>query len=118
MSHGKIRHVEIAGRSGPELEAFYARLFGWTMKPRDMAGYRYADVETPAPMGQTVGVRHEPDGAPELVIYVEVDDLEATVREAEAMGAELRIPPMEYGPQRFALINDPEGNPVGLLAGD
>ncbi|MEM9301008.1 MAG: VOC family protein [Pseudomonadota bacterium] len=117
MSHGQIRHIEIAGRTGPELEAFYAKLFGWGINARDMAGYRYADVTAPSTR-PGMGIRHEPDGHPEVVIYVEVDDLEEAVREAEILGAEIRIPPMEYGAQRFALINDPEGNPVGLLAPD
>ncbi len=118
MAHGSIRHIEIAGRDGPKLEEFYQLLFGWRMKPQDLAGYRYTDVTPPAaaPGGPTGGIRHEPDGKPELVVYVEVDDLETTVDLAEDLGAEVRIPPTEHGGNRFALINDPEGNPIGLLA--
>lgn len=108
----KIKHVEIAGVDGEKLEAFYSRLLGWNIKRRDMGGFAYGDVKTND--GPSIGFRHEPDGKAELVIYVEVEDLEGAVETAESMGATIRIPPMQYGELRFALLADPEGNAVGL----
>ncbi len=108
----KIKHIEIAGVDGDRLQTFYAELFGWTIKNRDVGGFTYGDVDTQA--GPSIGFRHEPEGRAELVIYIEVDDLDAAFDKAKTLGAGVRIPPMQYGELRFALIEDLEGNSVGL----
>ena len=107
-----IKHVEIAGLDGKKLKAFYSDLFDWEINRREIAGFDYYDaVGHEAP---TLGIRHEPEGQPEIVVYVEVKDLNAAVEKAQKLGASVRIPPMQYGELSFALINDPEGNPIGL----
>ncbi|HUF04380.1 MAG TPA: VOC family protein [Aridibacter sp.] len=108
----KPKHIEIAGVDGGALRDFYTSVFGWRIEKRDMAGFDYYDIATGE--GPTAGIRHEPEGKAELVVYFEVDDLEETVERAESAGALVRIPPMEYGDLKFALIEDPEGNPIGL----
>ncbi|MEL7536235.1 MAG: VOC family protein [Pseudomonadota bacterium] len=107
-----IKHIEIAGVDAEKLEAFYGQLFGWAITTRNVAGFDYRDVDLPGDLSG--GIRQEPDGPAEIVIYVEVDELEAAVGRAEALGARIRIPPMDYGELRFALVTDPEGNPIGL----
>ena len=108
----EIRHVEIAGADGRRLRDFYQRLFGWEIARREIAGFDYYDVRSGSAV--TAGIRHEPAGSAEIVVYVEVDDVAASVAEAERLGAKVRIPPMEHGTLRFALVEDPEGNPIGL----
>lgn len=108
-----IRHIEIAGIDGTQLKEFYGDLFDWKMVPKDIPGVQYYDFE-PA-VGVTGGIRHEPEGVAEVVIYVGVESLDEAVAKAVALGATVRIPPMEYGELRFAMIVDPQGNPVGLL---
>ncbi len=108
----EVKHIEIAGTNGEQLAKFYRELFDWKISQRDMAGFAYHDIATAK--GPSMGIRHEPEGKPELVIYIEVSDLDASFAAAESLGATVRIPPMQYGELRFALINDPEGNPIGL----
>ncbi len=108
----RIKHVEIAGIDGEGLQRFYGELFGWNIKHRDVGGFDYFDVDVPGSI--TAGIRHEPKGQPEIVVYVEVIDLDRSVEDAEALGATIRIPPVQHGNLRFALIEDPEGNPIGL----
>lgn len=109
----KIKHIEIAGVEGGKLRSFYAELFDWTITRKDNVEYEYYDIE----FGDepSAGIRHEPDGKPEIVVYIEVSDLQWSVDKAKSLGATTRIPPMEYGEVRFALIEDPEGNPIGLI---
>ena len=107
-----IKHIEIAGKDGSGLRDFYSSVFGWEISSRDMGGFEYFDIETENL--STAGIRHEPEGKAEVVVYFEVDDLQEAVERAESAGAAIRIPPMEYGELRFALIEDPEGNPIGL----
>lgn len=108
------KHIEIAGPDGEELREFYASVFGWRIEKREIAGSDYYDIATSG--FPTAGIRHEPRGKAEVIVYYEVDDLDETVLRAESAGASIRIPPMEYGDLRFALIEDPQGNPIGLTA--
>ena len=108
----RIKHIEIAGVDGGRLRDFYGQLFDWPIDRRDSAGFDYYDVQAPGDF--TTGIRHEPEGCAEIVVYVEVADVRAAAARAESLGAKLRIPPMEHGDLVFALIEDPEGNPVGL----
>jgi len=110
---GKISHIEFAGPDAESLRAFYGQLFGWGTSGRDVGGYRYFDIEMPGDL--TGGIRHEPQGAAEVVAYVEVDDLDTSVQRAEALGAKVRIPLKSLGAVRFALVEDPGGNPIGLI---
>lgn len=63
----------------------------------------------------TGGIRHEPKGKAELVFYVEVDDLPAALAQAQELGATVRIPIITTPDLTFAMITDPEGNPVGMI---
>lgn len=108
----RLKHVEIAGVDGAGLERFYSRLLGWNINRRDAGGFDYGDVENDGK--PSIGFRHEPEGKAELVIYIEVDDLQAAFDRAVELGASVRIAPMQYGDLHFALIEDPEGNAVGL----
>lgn len=117
MPHPVV-HFEIAGRDGEALERFYAELFGWEISVTSAGGHRYAYVDTGAEEAVRGGIRHEPEGSAEIVLYVRVEDLEAMVQTAESAGATVRIPPMESGELRFAVIADPAGNPIGLLERD
>lgn len=110
----RIKHIEIAGRDGATLRDFYAQLFDWQIERKDVAGFDYYDIESERAGKLTAGIRHEPEGKAELVIYVEVDDLAATVDKVKSLGGSIRIPPTTYGELEFALVEDPEGNPVGL----
>ena len=109
----RVRHLEIAGKDGGRLRHFYRELFGWKIERREIAGSDYYDVEMDD--GPTLGIRHEPEGKAELVMYYEVEDLNLSVEAAVGLGAIVRIRPMEYEGLVFALLEDPEGNPVGLL---
>jgi len=110
-----IVHFEIAGRNGPELESFYARMFGWEVAHEGSGAMQYGFIKdgSAGPVGG--GFRHEPEGHPEIVLYVEVDDLESAVQQAESLGATVRIHPIDTGEITFALIVDPEGNPIGMI---
>ena len=108
----KIKHIEIAGVDGGKLKSFYGELFDWSIVHRDVSGFDYYDIEVGGE--PTAGIRHEPEGKAEIVVYIEVKELEKSVEKAKLLGAEVRIPPMEYGDLHFAVIADPEGNPIGL----
>ena len=110
-----LAHFEIAGKDGEKLESFYTSLFGWELKRVSAGGHNYAYIDTGANPGLTGGIRHEPRGAAEVVLYIEVSSVEEATRRAEELGGAVRIPPMSFEDKTFSLVQDPEGNSIGLL---
>jgi predicted enzyme related to lactoylglutathione lyase len=108
----RIKHIEFAGTDGAALREFYGALFDWPISRRESAGFDYYDVNAGGDV--TTGIRHEPEGCAEIVVYVEVENVGQAVERARELGARVRIPPMAHGQLVFALIEDPQGNPVGL----
>jgi predicted enzyme related to lactoylglutathione lyase len=112
----RIVHFEIAGRDGAKLESFYSNLFGWQIERREIGGFPYGFIKTGnSEDGFDGGIRHEPEGQPEIVVYVQVPNLSAAVAKAEELGGQVRVPPVSTEALTFAVITDPEGNPVGLI---
>lgn len=112
MAHGVI-HWEIGARDMDGLQAFYARLFGWTFTP---AGPDYALVAAEGG-GIGGGVMRAPEPMPTyLTFYVEVEDVAAALAQSTSLGGEEVVAPTPIpGVGRFAMFRDPEGHLVGVL---
>lgn len=112
MAHPVI-HFELGAPDGAGLAGIYEKLFGWDVTP---SGPEYW-LLVPGGGGIGGGVMQTAGDMPSyLTIYIAVDDLEQSLREAEALGASRQVPPTEIpGVGRFALVNDPAGHLVGLL---
>jgi uncharacterized protein len=107
-----VVYFEIGCRDRAKTDAFYAELFDWELKPEDMAT-RVAQGEGGIG-GHIVSFGHEPHH--HTIFYVGVDDLQATLDRAEALGGKTMIPPTEIPGNRgsFAWFLDPDGNTIGL----
>ncbi|MGI8645160.1 MAG: VOC family protein [Nocardioides sp.] len=120
--HGKVVHFEIPVDDGDRARSFYASAFGWTMT--EMPEMRYTMVETgpsdpqtgPTEPGFINGGMLERSGdntAPNLVI--DVDDIEAALRDVTAAGGSTVSGRQPVGEMGFsAYVRDSEGNLVGL----
>ena len=54
-------------------------------------------------------------GEPMVTVYVEVADLDSTLKQAEALGGKTVMPPMDVpGGPKLAQFADPDGNVIGL----
>ena len=104
-----ILHVDIAGAPEPEQQRFYAELFGWDVTPQ---GPGYALVKTPdgGPDGALVDADE-----PSVTIGVGVDDLDAALERAVALGGKVAMPPTDNGWVVKAQVSDPAGNLLTLL---
>lgn len=110
-----VVHVEILGSDAPRLQRFYAELFGWktTLNP---VGYGYVPVAPAPPATLTGGVGPSPQRQPLVIFYVKVADPASTLKQAEALGGRVVMPPVEVpGDIVFARFADPEGNIVGIV---
>ena len=131
MSKPVVVQFEITGRDAESLHAFYRRLFGWQLHDTpcgQTAAYKRTFAEEtgiPGGIGPTrsgANAEREKDwdgGTGQLTIYVEVDDIEKVLSQAEKLGAKVVSPVHEVpGKQlKVAFIADPEGHVLGLSQG-
>ena len=111
-----VVHFEIGSPDGEVLERFYAGLFGWHCEPVASSGgtYRMIDPGGGGIGGGLVTVAKE---SSYVTFYVRVDDLEASAARAQQLGATIRVAPRQVAPGlRSALIEDPGGHLVGMMA--
>ena len=112
-----VVHFEIMGGKGNELEKFYRVLFGWKINSDNPMKYGIIDTGG-GPRGINGGVGPAHDGNKRVSIYVQVDDLQATLDRAESLGGKTVLGPTEVaGGPKLAMFADPAGNTTGLLLG-
>lgn len=114
-----IAFFEVVSTDHERAQKFYAEMFDWQVAADPaMGGYGLVDTGAgPQGIGGGIG----PSEAPEdtgVKFYVRVPDLQAALDRAERLGGKALVPPTDlpgdYG--RFAVLADPDGNPVGLWA--
>ena len=114
MGAHPVVHFEIGAHDVDAQAGFYSELFGWDTATFD-PGYR--TIEAPDGVGIGGGIMALSDDMPNYVtVYVQTDELEATLATAVALGGRELVPPTPI-PQvgRFALFADPEGQTIGLI---
>jgi predicted enzyme related to lactoylglutathione lyase len=107
-----VVRFEVGAADHRPLVAFYAELFGWDMQT---ISETYTLVDTRGGQGLIGGVGRSGTGDPWVSFYVEVDDLQATLERAEALGGMTVVPPLEFPGMAFAMFDDPDGLLVGLM---
>jgi predicted enzyme related to lactoylglutathione lyase len=113
MARGTISHIEFPADDVERAKRFYGAVAGWEFNEMDgMPGFHL--FRTSPEAGGGLGKRGESVG--DVVrVYIDVDDLEAAVAAATANGGTVITPPSDIpGQGRYAVINDPEGNEIGL----
>jgi uncharacterized protein len=115
-----VAWFEVISADADRARKFYSELFGWTVSADPAIG-GYALVDTGAgegAIGGGIGALTGPADTPGVRIYMRVDDLDAYLDRAEKLGGRRLVPPTnlpgDFG--RFAMVADPDGNPVGLWA--
>lgn len=108
-----VVHFEIVGSDGAALQKFYGDLFDWAIDANNPMSYGSVPA---AEGGIGGGIAATQDGSALVTIYVQVDDLQAALDRAEALGAKTVMPPMDVpGGPSIAVFSDPEGNTIGLV---
>jgi predicted enzyme related to lactoylglutathione lyase len=114
MSTHNIVHIEIPLKDSKHAAEFYGKLFGW--KVEAMAEMEYVMFDTESGLG---GGFPKIDGemfqGNDVLVYVESENLEATLAEIEKAGGKTLLGKTEItGMGWFALFSDPSGNRMGL----
>ena len=118
--HGQFSWVDLASHDMGGAREFYGNVFGWQSAEMDtQGGPPYAEFRLE---GQGVGglgeMNEEMKGQgipPMWNSYISVDDVEATVKKAVELGAQVTVPPMKvFEAGWLAFIQDPTGGHVGF----
>ena len=111
-ANGKICYVEIPAIDVEASAAFYEAVFGWRLRKRGDGATAFDDT-----IGEVSGTwvtGRQPASDPGLLLYVMVDDAEATVEAIVAHGGELVQPIGGDAPEITARFRDPGGNVIGI----
>lgn len=109
-----VTQFQILAKDPDRAARFYTALFDWTVNADNPLGYRQLD--TGAARGIQGGIwPSPPDGHSFVQLFVEVEDVTATLEKAREMGGNMVIPPSKLpGGEEMAVMLDPEGIAVGL----
>jgi hypothetical protein len=100
---------QILSKSPEETAQFYAALFEWTVDADNPMGYRR--IHTGSIEGIQGGIWPAPPQAPNFVqLFMAVNDVAASVKKAESLGARTVIPPttLPEGDEMSVML-DPQG---------
>jgi predicted enzyme related to lactoylglutathione lyase len=97
---------------------FYTKLLGWTSWLDTLDGMQYAacnNGEAPVavimPISAAMG-----DMPPSWLIYLGVEDVEASAAKVQALGGDVLVGPTEHAGYKYALVKDPQGALFYLIA--
>jgi uncharacterized protein len=107
-----VVHFEIGCRDSARTQEFYSKLFDWKIQQAGAA----AMIETGGAggiNGHITSLGHEPHNF--VNVYVQVNDIEAYLAKAQALGGKKVVGPIEIPTGSFAWMADPEGTVIGLF---
>ena len=107
-----VVHFEIGCRDRAKTAQYFGELFGWQIHENGPASMIDAASQRGIP-GHITSLGHEPQHY--TIFYVQVDDVQAYLDKAVALGGKTVVPPIKTPAFTFAWFSDPEGNTIGLL---
>jgi predicted enzyme related to lactoylglutathione lyase len=110
-----VTRWQLVTRNPDRLAAFYGALCGWEIAANNALGYR--TVDTGSERGIDGGIWPAPPAAPSFAqLFIEVDDVAATVARATELGARVIVPPQTLPDgDELAVVQDPEGIAFGVM---
>ncbi len=121
QQHGAFSWCELMTRDLPTARSFYAKLFGWTLVEETVAGTDYTVVKVGereiGGMMSTDAPQVQGSPPPHWGVYVTVENVDATTKLAEEMGANILVQPTEIpNVGRFAIFKDPQGAVLSIIS--
>jgi len=107
---------EILAKDEAALSEFYAFVFGWSYETGS-AGFNYVKfpVQDTRLLGGIGQAADAPGQRPGASFYLQVPDLDTTLKRVVAGGGRPLLDPTRVDGYRFAMFTDPEGNAIGLI---
>ncbi len=118
QQHGAFSWCELMTTDVPAAIEFYSKLFGWSTEEYTGAGMPYTIVKVAGKeAGGIMKTPPEAEGMPPMWgIYVTVDDVDATAKQAGELGGKILLPPTDIPTVgRFCVIQDPQGAVISAI---
>jgi predicted enzyme related to lactoylglutathione lyase len=112
LGNGKICYIEIPAEDVAVSSKFYADVFGWKLRTRGDGEIAFDDG-----VGQVSGTwvtGRKAMSNVEIVIYVMVDDIKASVAKVKECGGKIERDVDMNAREKFAWFKDPAGNVMGI----
>jgi hypothetical protein len=117
--HGRFCWHELMTTDPKAAEGFYGKVVGWGTQPFAAAGPYTLWTKGEHGVGGLMELPAEAKAGgapPNWMQYVAVEDADATVKQAAALGARVEVPPTAIpGTGRFAVLSDPAGAHFAIL---
>jgi len=118
--HGAFSWCELLTSDAEAAKQFYGKLFNWTLEPAPISTPEMEYTLVKCGDEMVGGIMTMPPACegtpPHWGVYVTVDDVDATAKQAEEMGAKICLPPQDI-PQvgRFCVLQDPQGAMINII---
>jgi uncharacterized protein len=110
-----IIHAEIRSQDPDATRQFFADLFGWKVASEgEFPGYTFIDTGVEGGPATAIGPRQADDD--EVLFFVGVEDVAATLKKAEELGGKITQPAVELPGVSFGVFADAQGHKVGVAA--
>jgi uncharacterized protein len=115
MPHPVI-HAEIRSEDPDATRKFFADWLGWKVASEGaLPGYTFIDTGTEGGPATAIGPRQSAED--EVLFFVAVEDVAATLRKAEELGGKIIQSAQEVPGVTFGVFADTQGHRVGVAAG-
>ena len=118
-SVGTILWRDLTVEDADAVGAFYAAVVGWRTRPHPMGGYDDLEMVCPDTGRSVAGICHARGGnaslPPQWLVYVAVDDVEASAARCRELGGAVIDGPRPMGESTFCVVRDPAGAVLALL---
>src|SRR5215469_4859996 len=111
-----VMHWQILTKQPKKLEEFYSALFGWKVSGDNGLGYRQVDTASKEGINGGFWPIAETEGHSVVQLFVRVDDVKVHAQKAQALGAQIVIPPQTLPEgDEMAVGVDPDGTPFAMF---
>ena len=118
VRHGAFSWCELMTIDVQAAKQFYTALLGWTTEEVEVPGMTYTVVQTGGVgIGGIMAIPSQAAGTPpHWGTYVTVDDVDATARKAQELGAKTIVPLTDIpNVGRFYTFQDPQGAVISVI---
>jgi predicted enzyme related to lactoylglutathione lyase len=114
MAHPVV-HAEIRSQDPDATRRFFADLFGWKIASEGaFPGYTF--IDTGVQGGPFVAISPRQSTEDEVLFFVAVEDVEATLTRAEELGGSIVQPAQHVPGTSFGVFTDAQGHKVGVAS--
>ena len=114
MAHPVV-HAEIRSQDPDATRRFFADLFGWKVASEGaFPGYTF--IDTGVDGGTFVAISPRQSAEDEVLFFVAVENVEATLARAQDLGGSIVQPAQHVPGTSFGVIADAQGHKVGVAS--